>query len=347
MSTPIKALFILKRREDYSTDLPNFGYHQVATGMYNSSLFVSDMLEATPNVSSSVVLAQDANSIDKLVFENKPTHVFIEGYWVVPSKFDELKRLHPKVKWVVRCHSELPFLAQEGIAMTWTFDYFRKGVLVAGNSPRINRELQLMASVVCGNEMPLLPNFYPVSTKTINHKDSDGDGDFHVGCFGAIRPLKNQLTQALAAYEFSKKNRFNLKFHVNAGRVEMNGQNPLKNIRGLFDNLPDAELVEHGWTSHDEFVKIVRSMDVVMQVSFSETFNIVAADAVNQDVPVIASSEIDWLYPIFAEPTSTESMVQTLDKVWTERKVVRKANKVSLQQYCARSRKLWLTFLRK
>ena len=133
-----KVIFILKRREDYSTDIPNFTSKQVATGMYNSALFVSEMLNAN-GIQSSVEFAQDANSINGIVHGTGATHVCIEGYWVVPSKFDELMPLHPNVKWIVRCHSEMPFLAQEGIAMSWTFDYMAKGVLVAGNSPRIAR----------------------------------------------------------------------------------------------------------------------------------------------------------------------------------------------------------------
>ena len=33
----------------------------------------------------------DNNGIDKEITEYKPTHVFIEGLWVVPEKFDVLK----------------------------------------------------------------------------------------------------------------------------------------------------------------------------------------------------------------------------------------------------------------
>ena len=68
---------------------------------------------------------------------------------------------------------------------------------------------------------------------------------FNVGCFGAIRPMKNHLMQAVAAIEFANRNNLTLRFHVNAGRIESNGNNSIKNVRALFEHLPDNELVEH------------------------------------------------------------------------------------------------------
>jgi glycosyltransferase involved in cell wall biosynthesis len=341
-----KLLFILKRRSDYSADIPNAEFKQVATGMYNSAVFVSDMLNAEGQ-DSTVELAEDGNSIDKLVTKHRPDVVFIEGYWVTPTKFDELFPLHKNVTWVVRCHSELPFLAQEGIAMGWTFEYLKRGILVAGNSPRIARELSLLAKALdtSAPSLPMLPNYYPLDTFIPAAKSYDSY--FDVGCFGAIRPLKNQLIQAIAAYEYCAKHKRSLRFHVNAGRVESNGQNSLKNIRALFDNLPNAELVEHNWTSHEQFLKLLTGMDIVLQVSFSETFNIVAADAVNQNVPVVASSEISWLYPIFADPTSTSSIVTTIERVVDNSRMLRRANRELLYRFCERSVALWLSFLRK
>jgi hypothetical protein len=342
-----KVIFILKRREDYNTDIPNFTYMQVATGMYNSALFVSDMLNAN-GIQSSVELAQDTNSIDAIVHGTGATHVFIEGYWVVPSKFDELKPLHPNVKWIVRCHSEMPFLAQEGIAMSWTFGYMARGVLVAGNSPRIAREIQLLAKAAnVTAPMPMLPNYYPINLNVPTSTAQNEDGAFHVGCFGAIRPMKNQLSQAIAAYEFCRKNNMMLKFHINAGRVEMYGANPLRNLRDLFDNLPGAELVEHSWADHESFLALLSSMNMLMQVSFTETFNIVTADAVSQGIPVVTSSEISWLRGPFADPTSTESMVSIMDHVWRKRETLIRQNKLRLFKYSQRAVKTWVNFLMK
>ena len=43
---------------------------------------------------------------------------------------------------------------------------------------------------------------------------------------------------------------------------------------------------------HESFIELVKSMDMCLQVSFTETFNIVTADAVANSVPVVVSSEM-------------------------------------------------------
>lgn len=73
-----KVLFILKRRQDYSTDLINFTNRTVVTGMYNSAKFVSDML-IDNNIQSQIAIVIDNNCIDREVSSYKPTHVIIEG----------------------------------------------------------------------------------------------------------------------------------------------------------------------------------------------------------------------------------------------------------------------------
>ena len=58
----------------------------------------------------------------------------------------------------------------------------------------------------------------------------------------------------------------------------------------------------------------MRNMDVSMQVAFSETFNIVTADAVMNDVPVVVSKEIKWVAPMFqTDPTDSKAIAYTID----------------------------------
>ena len=345
-----KVLFILKRREDYSTDIKNFTDYTIATGMYSSSTFVSNMLKDS-GVESKVVIVIDNNDIDREVSSFKPTHVFIEGFWVVPEKFDVLIPLHKNVKWVVRCHSEMPFLAQEGIAMGWVFEYLKRGVVVSGNNPRINRELKVIAYAGLNFSMdklekniPLLTNYYPINNDKIKTRNID-NGVINIGCFGAFRPMKNQLSQAVAAIEFAEQYGLKLRFHVNTGRLEMNGANPLKNIRSLFENVKHHELIEHPWTSHSQFLGLIGSMDLNMQVSFSETFNIVSADSINMGVPILVSSEIPWATRPFADPTSTVDMVEKLSRVMFNSECLVIRNKLGIKRYSERSRQLWLNFL--
>ncbi len=334
-----KILFICKKRKTYG----NGPYTQiVSSGLLNSAKFVNDMLVEN-GIDSHIIEVIDNNCIDREVAHYKPTHVIIEALWVVPSKFEVLTKLHPNVKWIIRLHSEIPFIANEGIAMEWIFAYQQyKNVVVSVNSPRILKEMNPLLK----EKLLYLPNFYPVRKK--NHfpfqtEEQKCDDIIDIGCFGAVRPLKNHLIQAVSAIEFAQSIGKKLRFHINVTRIENNGDPVLKNIRSLFANV-DHELIEHDWMNHHEFLKVIRTMDLCMQVSFSETFNIVTADAVNMNVPVIASHEISWLPSIYkANPTSSKDIIRKLKLTWFLKLFrVQWINKMFLKWYSTKSESVWL-----
>ena len=313
-----KVLFILKRREDF-----NEGVHTsigLQTGLYNSANFMNNMLN-DHGIDSKLVVVIDNNDIDREVSKYRPDVVMIEALWVVPSKFAILAQLHPRVKWVIRIHSEMPFMAGEGIAMDWIGDYsLAKNVILACNAPRMLDEIQFYIKIknnwtdqqVC-EKVIYLPNYYPngYKSKQFNYNNDCID----IGCFGAVRPLKNHLVQAHAALQFAHKIGKKLRFHVNAGRIEMKGEPMINNLKGMFQQLASAghELVNHLWSPREEFLTLCNSMDIGMQVSFSETFNIVAADLITQGVPVVGSDEIPWLATAWcADPTHTSTIVDKL-----------------------------------
>ena len=336
-----KVLFILKRREDYSQEIPNFKYPSVASGMFNSAALVSDMLNQS-GVQSDVVTVIDNNCIDAQVSKFRPTTVFIEGYWVVPEKFDILKKIHPSVTWAVRCHSELTFLSQEGVAMEWTKKYLDRGIKIAANSPRMRDDFLAICEFSDNKELPLLPNYY--STENFKQKDYTPYVTVDIACFGALRPLKNQLVQAVAAIAWANKNYKLLRFHVNAGRIETQGGSAIKNIKALFANSRHT-LVEHDWAGHEEFLSILSGMDLSLQVSLTESFNIVTADALSVGTPSVVSSEIPFMYPVYARPTSVADIVENIEFVLKHRKVLNTLSTLRLQKYNSESKKYWLAFL--
>ncbi len=348
---PIHALFILKRRQDYNDFLPNFRKPEVASGMFSSATHVSRMLLSKLNVvSSHVEIVIDNNCIDRVVTKYRPTHVFIEGYWVVPEKFDILKKLHPTVKWIVRCHSELPFLVQEGIAVEWTYGYIQRGVLVAPNSPRMQSDFRAMISIPSEaseqdfNQFPLLPNYYPLDE--VHPLKEHPVGALNVACFGATRPMKNVLSQAAAAIAYADLNGMQLNFHVTAGRIELYGQSMWKNLEAMFKNLTSGHrLVVHQWSGREDFLALCRQMDISLQVSFTESFNLVTADALVSGVPVLTSPEVPFLYPVFADPTSVEDIIDQMDFVMTNRVELQKEHLKFLESYNEESRMIWIKFL--
>src|SRR5271166_2849481 len=190
MKKPV-VLFILKRREDF--DPIKHNSNGLSTGLFNSASFVVEMLNFI-GVDARLEVAIDNNCIDRLVTKHNPTHVIIEALWVVPSKFTILSKLHPNVKWIIRLHSELPFLAGEGIAMNWLGDYADfSNIIIGVNAPRMLNELGTYLRIKkqwtheeLNKKIVYMPNYYPQVYKTKTY--GINKEYINIGCFGAVRP---------------------------------------------------------------------------------------------------------------------------------------------------------------
>lgn len=306
----LKILFICKRRISYG----------ISYGLLNSARFAAAALDRLPGVQAKVVDVIDNNFIDSEVTRFRPNIVIIEALWVVPEKFPILLRLHPTVRWIVRIHSKPTFIANEGIAMDWlakysdVADYF-DNFHIASN----NKEFAKCLSTTFSTKVLYTPNVYhPVCRKRT--KLSESERSIHIGCFGAVRPMKNHLAQALAAIKFAEEKRKHLFFYINGDRQEQRGDEVLKNLRALFDRTTRSTLVERPWSSHEVFLYFVAQMDIGMQVSLSETFNIVAADFVSLGVPIVTCPDIEWTPSLMhADPTSIDDIVKKLHRAWRTR----------------------------
>jgi len=342
-----KVMFILKRREDYNAVLhQNIG---LSTGLYNSASFMNQMLRNS-GVHSNLYVVEDNNRIDALVSAYKPTHVIIEALWVVPSKFAVLQKLHPNVKWIIRLHSEMPFMAGEGMAMDWISEYSCfKNVYIGVNAPRMMREVETLLNTKHSKSLDekiiYLPNYYPQNyVKKEFNRDKD---TIDIACFGAVRPLKNHLVQAVAAIDFANKIGKKLNFHVNAGRIEMKGDAVINNLRGMFEHLSDSghQLVNHQWTPREQFLELCASMDIGLQVSFSETFNIVGADLISQGVPLVGSKEIPWSSNLYnADPTDSKDIAAKLECAYYHPRINVWVNQRLLTKYTNNTRKIWTKY---
>lgn len=309
-------------------------------------------------ISSALEVAIDNNCIDKLVTKYKPKYVIIEALWVVPSKFSVLCKLHPNVKWIVRIHSEMPFMANEGIAMDWIGGYSSfKNVTLAPNSPRMLEEVRTyiqtrnsLTREQVEKKVVYLPNSYPKEYNNkprirSTHKEKHW---IDVGCFGAVRPLKNHLLQAVAAIKFAQQNNKKLRFHINAGRIENKGDPVMHNLRGLFENIYDRghRLVGHTWTPREQFLVLCSKMDIGMQVSFSETFNIVGADFVSQGVPFVGDkTEIPWMSGLFsAKAQDSVSIAKALNNAYKFSSLNVNLNRFGLDKYREDTKKIWIKY---
>jgi Ni,Fe-hydrogenase I small subunit len=141
-------------------------------------------------------------------------------------------------------------------------------------------------------------------------------------------------------------NNLKLRLHINTARVEQKGENVLKNLRALFVDTRH-ELVEHAWLKHEDFVKLVGTMDICLQVSISETYNIVAADVVNQRVPVVTTDEIPFVnsFSSVNSNKNVENIIYTMKFNLRFKTVLTILNKFYLFVNSKRAKMVWMNFI--
>lgn len=347
MSERVEVLFICKKRSSYDCE------KEITIGLVNSAQNVARYL-CRIGILAKVVIVNDANDIDKVVTENDAERIVIEAIWVTPEKMDEILHLkrHCYRKWFVRLHSQWSFLANEGIAVDWLRQYRDRihRLDIGANSREVSYDLVKSMRFDSGR-ISYLPNIYSPEIVTFFEDYAwIGPPKWHVGCFGAIRPMKNQLIQAIAAIQYAEKNGRSLRFHVNVGRCEQNGDNVLKNLKALFVNLWPHKLVEHPWLNYADFIRLVRKMDLCMQVSLTETFNMVSADCVWNRIPTLGCRQIEWL-PWWSK-VDNECSVKSICSGLKRIELMSKLGMQRLQQFCLErwSRKsglIWLRWLEK
>src|SRR5271166_3192420 len=319
------------------------------SGLFNSCAFVVDMLNAS-GVGARLVQISSPQEIADKIIACGATDVVVEALFVPPAVLAALTAKFPAVRFVVRVHSEILFLVNDSVAMEWIFGYLNSSnVSIAANTARCAEDLREVALSyfphwdvnTVAHRVGVLPNYYPVPA-ALPHVPSQF-GMLNVGCFGAIRPLKNQLLQAIASIEVARTLGKRLRFHVNASRIEANTPAILRNLRALFAHAVNAELVEEDWLPRSQFMSLVRRMDIGSQVSVSETFNIVSADFVTNNVPVIVSPEIVWCDPrVQAQPTQRGDIVRKMLIALRAESIITK-NRAGLLAYNEQSRAMWLS----
>jgi len=327
-------LFLVKTTQEYGDKC-----QPSKSGLRNSARFVVEAINKFDGVLAQMEFCRDDNDCDKFIHRMKPQICILEAIWVRPSKLKELIRLHPNVRFVTRVHSRTPFLAHEGNALEWIREYEKYSV-VSFNHAQTSEDFNEI-----GLKNVYLPNIYP----TLSWR---GCGQlptkhmYKIGCFGAIRPFKNQLSQAMAAILFAERRNAVVHFYINSSRVEQRGENILKNIRALFENTRHR-LIEVDWLEHADFLKLIGTMDACMQVSFTETFNIVTADCIYMHIPVVVSEAIEWLHCKKADPNSEGHIADVIEYVITHRAHLVEDNIRDLDAYHNHSVTKWFKYLKR
>lgn len=223
------------------------------------------------------------------------SHVNISAPWVPTNDLAQLVMRYPTIVFTITSHSNVGFLQadangtkllRESYDLSHGFDNIR----VAGNCRRYTEWVERSFNTRCY----YLPNLYDLSTITPKSKPQWHSGTLRVGCFGATRPYKNLITAAAAAVELSKLLNTDVEFWYSGGRAEGGGV-IIEAAKAMLGNLPRVKIVEQLWVPWPAFRRVVGSMSILMQPSFTESFNMVTADGIAEGVPSVVSDAIDWV----------------------------------------------------
>ena len=251
-------------------------------------------------IPAQVVPAQNNIDIDKAIDHyNKTnpsplTNVIISAPWISTRDLRALAHRHKKINFAIVSHSNVGFLQadpngvrllREGLHLSQEVKNFS----VAGNCAKFTDWLR----EAYGIPVWTLPNMYQSTTKA---KPWEGN-KIRIGSFGAVRPQKNLMSAAAAAVAISQMLNRHTEFFYSSGRDEGGSQTIANAIHQMTNNVHNFTLGRIPWRLHQSFTDVVRSMDLLIMASYTESFNMVTADAIDNGVAVVVSPAIYWAPP--------------------------------------------------
>lgn len=275
---------------------------------------------------------------------SEASHVVISAPWIATTDLAQLCAEFPNTQFAVTCHSNLGFLqadpnamrlVREGLDLRRTTPNFR----MAANSERLAKWLYAAYGTPCA----LLPNMYHLDDIHPKRERYSG-GTLRIGAFGATRALKNLMTAAGAALQIANEMRVDLEFWISAGRNE-GGGSVVDAVRQMTIAVPHVKLVENGWQTWPQFRRTVRHMHLLLQPSYTESFNVVTADGIAEGVPSVVSDAIVWAPGNWKAPVDDAGgMAKAGRRLLSSRRAARQGLS-ALKAHNKKALRSWFTFI--
>lgn len=240
---------------------------------------------------------------------DKITHVVISAPFIHYAGMQQLCSMFPRVQFAVVSHSNVGFLQADRSAVRIFRSYLAleaemQNFQIAGNSEFFCQSIQDAYSSPC----EWLPNLYYLDGMTRTDRPLWNGGVLKIGIFGATRVLKNMPTAVWSCIEIMQELKCETEIWINVGRdgsplnpdgslkKSVNGADAtvLQSAISMVENLPGITLKFAPWKPWPEFRRIIASMHLLLQPSYTESFNMVTADGVSQGVASVVSDAIDW-----------------------------------------------------
>lgn len=265
------------------------------TGLSISGINTIKVLRRAGIPANVVCIAQASELAGVLDRFPDTTHLVVSAPWIPTITLATLANQHSEVQWAVNCHSNTGFLQADTGAVQLireAMDLSRNthNFHLAGNSRRLTDWIRECYQI----EAQYLPNLYFLDGLSCQPRPLYNGGTLRIGMFGAVRPLKNMMTGAAAALQIGADFREPLELYMCGGRTEGGGLTVLGSIRAMYAGLKSAKIMQHDWEPWPQFRRTVAHMHLLLQPSYSESFNVVSADGVAEGVTSVVSSAITW-----------------------------------------------------
>lgn len=275
------------------------------------------------------------------------THVVICAQWILAKNLaGMLARPFPHITFAQNCHSNVGFLGAEPPAIT----LLREVMDLEATLPNLvasanNQRLALALRNMYGQAVTYLPNLYYLhGSEPINRPVWNG-GPLKVGCFGSLRIQKNFSTAVAASIELITRLKVHGEIWINSGRTDGAGNIVTRTAQAWTKGLPNVELKELSWATWADFRKTVGTMNILMQPSYTETFNNVTADGISQGTPSVVGPSIEWTPSNWiAEPDDSSNVADTARHILTDSHAA-KDGYSALESYVERGLPYWKKFL--
>jgi hypothetical protein len=272
------------------------------------------------------------------------SHIVVSAPWITPEQFRWFCGTYPDVEFVLENHSGCAFLSIDhrgvrNIRGSLDLQTCTHNMKVAANNTRVCDWLTNAYKAPC----LYLPNLYDTTSFVPYTPKPIGD-TLRLGSFGATRALKNQFVAAQAAVQLGRHLGLQVELYVNAGRTD-GGERTVESRREMFDQLPGSKLVEVTWQPWPRFRRTCAQMHLLLQPSFSETFNVVTADGIAEGVPSVTSECIEWTPRRWQAATDDpHDLVKVAIYLLNDPRAVEDGRRM-LADYVAAGTRRWLDYL--
>lgn len=278
---------------------------------------------------------------------NPVSHVLIMAQWIPTKYLALLTREFPEIVFGVKCHSGVGFLQAEPPAInlireaidleTGTHNFH-----FCSNNIRLCHALKAMY----GRPISYLPNLYYLHGEEPVHRPLWNGGVLKIGAFGSHRIYKNFSTAIAASIEIIQSLKCHGEIWINAGRSDGAGNVVFRTAKSWTDNLPNVALKELQWASWSDFKRFSGSMNLLMQPSYTETFNNVTADGIAEGVCCVVGDSIEWVPDYWKADPDNSSQVAGVGRRLLFDPLAASEGYDSLLKYVKNSLPAWATYFK-